>query len=299
MTEQLHFRIEGEFITNLARERFYQDHNLSGAIELVQSATVTDELNEVEHLMLALEVISGKKSIIGTYPGDDYGIKENNDIDRYFDDFIKEIDNIQKRLKDKEEELQQVYNKYSFVLSQLPDYKIKDINDEYHSEYGEYLFEIPREERRFNYLMNNYVGVSQHSAQEALDEFLARRKDTTEYKYADYGWLEPDGTYHEVEWGMHSQWARDYLDEHYPFKEYAHMYWKTDSNGERHHYVNGDCLVHCLGWVLLDNPMQGIATPKYDPIKGMTKAQKEFLFDYYIDRGMNDRASGLYKEDDI
>lgn len=201
MTEQLHFRIEGEFITNLARERFYQDHNLSGAIELVQSATVTDELNEVEHLMLALEVISGKKSIIGTYPGDDYGIKENNDIDRYFDDFIKEIDNIQKRLKDKEEELQQVYNKYSFVLSQLPDYQIKDINDEYHSEYGEYLFEIPREERRFNYLMNNYVGVSQHSAQEALDEFLARRKDTTEYKYADYGWLEPDGTYHEVEWG--------------------------------------------------------------------------------------------------
>lgn len=294
MPEVLHFKVEGEFVTNVARERFYQDHDLSGAIELVQSASATDQLSEVEHLMLALEIIAGKKSIVGTYPGDDYGVEENEDTDCYFDDFIKEIDNMQRRLEDKEKELQQVYSKYSFVLDQLPDYKLKNINDQYHSEYGEYLFE-----RSSKYTDSTLLAIDNYNKRNPLNEFLERTRDTKEHKYADYGWLQPDGTYHEVDWCGHAKWAQEYLEEHYPYREHHDLYWKVDAQGERHHYVNSDCLVYCLGWVLLDNPMQGIATPKYDPARGMTKAQKEFLFDYYIDRGMNDRASKIYKEDDV
>jgi hypothetical protein len=113
----------------------------------------------------------------------------------------------------------------------------------------------------------------------------------------DYGWLEPNGTYHPVEWGEHSSWAQNYCDEHYPFKEYADMYWKTDANGERHHYVNGDFLVYCLGWVLLDSPYQGVATPKYDPSRRLTNAQREFLYGYYIDRDMKERANKIWNED--
>lgn len=295
---RVQFKIEGEFITNLARERFYCDHNLSGAIDLVQSATVTDQLNEVEHLMLALEIIAGKKSIVGTYPGDDYGVQENEDKECYFQDFIKEIDNLQVKLTETEKQLNEVTNRYSFVLGELEDYRLRMLNDAYHDYYGEYLFELSSREKKFNNLMQKCTGVISDSSQRMLDEFIARKKDVVEHTYEDYGWLEPDGTYHEVEWAHHAEWAMEYAEEHYPFKEYAHMYWKEDAQGERHHYINGDFLVYVLGWVLLDSPGQGIATPKYDPAKGMTKAQKEFLFDYYIERGMNDRASALYNDEE-
>lgn len=300
MGETLHlsFSIEGEFITNLARERFYCDHNLSGAIDLVQSATVNDEMSEVEHLMLALEIIAGKKSIVGTYPGDDYGVEENEDKECYFQDFIKEIDNLQVKLSETEKQLNEVTNKYSFVLGELEDYRIRMLNDTYYDYYGEYLFKLSPEEKAYNNLMQRCTGAISDSAEKMLDEFISRKKDVVEHTYEDYGWLEPDGTYHEVEWGMHSQWAREYADEHYPFNEYAHMYWKEDAKGERHHYVCGDFLVYVLGWVLLDSPYQGIATPKYDLARGMTKAQKEFLFDYYIERNLNDRASALYKDEE-
>jgi hypothetical protein len=112
----------------------------------------------------------------------------------------------------------------------------------------------------------------------------------------DYGWLEPNGTYHPVEWGKHAEWAMNWLNEHYPYREHADVYWVT-INGKRKHVVAGDCLMYRFGWCLLDSPYQGVANPHYNSTKGLTKAQKEFLYDYYIQRNMHDRASAVYKDD--
>lgn len=38
------------------------------------------------------------------------------------------------------------------------------------------------------------------------------------------------------------------------------------------------------GWVLLHNPSRGIAFPTKNPVKEYTKAQREFLYDYYMER---------------
>lgn len=284
--EKLSFRISGEFITNTAREAFYQNHNLKHAIELVKSATMCD-LSEGEHLQLCLDIISGKKSIIGTYPGDDYNVIENEET---------KCTPILDILLDREEKFtaaetnyNELLQKYLFVLDKLPEYKLREINDDYNSEYGELLFDIPQ---------SKIAVYSSDISEETFDpvtDFINHSKTATN---DDYGWLEPDGTYHPVPWGEHSKWAMDYANEHYPFKDNASMYWKTDANGQRHHYVNGDFLVYVLGWVLLDNPYQGTATPKYDHQRGLSKKQKEFLFDYYIERNMHDRASALYKNDD-
>lgn len=284
--EKLSFRISGEFITNTAREAFYQNHNLKRAIELVKSATMCD-LSEGEHLQLCLDIISGKKSIVGTYPGDDYDVIENEE---------PKCTPILDVLLDREEKFtaaetnyNELLQKYLFVLDKLPEYKLREINDDYNSEYGELLFDIPQ---------SKIAVYSSDISEETFDpvtDFINHSKTATN---DDYGWLEPDGTYHPVPWGEHSKWAMDYANEHYPFKDNASMYWKTDANGQRHHYVNGDFLVYVLGWVLLDNPYQGTATPKYDHQRGLSKKQKEFLFDYYIERNMHDRASALYKDDD-
>lgn len=284
--KKLSFSISGEFITNAAREAFYQNHNLKRAIELVKSATMCD-LSEGEHLQLCLDIISGKKSIVGTYPGDDYDVIENEE---------PKCTPILDVLLDREEKFtaaetnyNELLQKYLFVLDKLPEYKLREINDDYNSEYGELLFDIPQ---------SKIAVYSSDISEETFDpvtDFINHSKTATN---DDYGWLEPDGTYHPVPWGEHSKWAMDYANEHYPFKDNTSMYWKTDANGQRHHYVNGDFLVYALGWVLLDNPHQGTATPKYDHQRGLSKKQKEFLFDYYIARNMHDRASALYKDDD-
>jgi hypothetical protein len=60
-------------------------------------------------------------------------------------------------------------------------------------------------------------------------------------------------------------------------------------------YEAGDVLTK-EGWVLLNNPSQGIAIATKDSSKDYTKAQKEFLFDYYIERNCEKEANDIWKE---
>ena len=52
MAQLLHFSVEGEYITNRARELFYQEHKLDKAINIIKGATTNDSLSETEHLCL-------------------------------------------------------------------------------------------------------------------------------------------------------------------------------------------------------------------------------------------------------
>ena len=52
------------------------------------------------------------------------------------------------------------------------------------------------------------------------------------------------------------------------------------------------------GWVLLHNPQQGIAIPTRDITREYTKAQKEFLYDYYMERDCKKEANAIWKESD-
>lgn len=280
MQESLHFSIDGKFITDLARSKFYETHQLASAIKLLWNCTINDDMTDTEHLALCLEIISGAKSIVGTYPGDDYDIIDTPESNLTMNDFIAEIDAMQTTIDKQTSDYEDLLNKYLFICDQLSDSKLKEIDWKYKIEYGKHLFDTSENPPTDNNdLVNDYIS------------HMKNNKDD------DYGWLEPDGTYHPVPWGEHSQWAMDYANEHYPFKDNAKMYWVTDANGQRHHYVCGDFLVYVLGWVLLDNPYQGIATPKYDESRRLTKQQKEFLYDYYIDRNLHDRANKIYQDD--
>ena len=52
--------------------------------------------------------------------------------------------------------------------------------------------------------------------QARLDSFITRMMDEKEHTTGDFGWLEPNGTFHEVEWGEHQDWANKYVEENYP-----------------------------------------------------------------------------------
>lgn len=294
MTQSLHFSISGEFVTNAAREVFYTKHDLNAAIDIIQSATMTDQLTEDEHTLLCLDIIAGKKNIVGIYPGDDYGI-ENVDPDNKINAITVIADELKAVYDEKiklSHELRNMMQKFLFVCNNLDEYKLKRLNQEYKNEYDKLMFEnlgIP------NYSNTTLMAINEYNkSTPAIDSYIEHAKN---YRDDDYGWLEPNGTYHAVEWGEHSSWAREYIEEHYPYRTHADMYWKTDTNGQKCHYVNGDFLVYCLHWVLLDSPYQGVATPKFDASFGMTKAQKEFLYDYYIERNMHDKANEIWKDE--
>ena len=80
MAEYLTFKVSGEFITNIAREKFYIDHDLKGALEILESSLCTDQLKPNEIKMLALQIINGDARIKGTYPEPDYGIEFADDM---------------------------------------------------------------------------------------------------------------------------------------------------------------------------------------------------------------------------
>ena len=96
--------------------------------------------------------------------------------------------------------------------------------------------------------------------------------DETEHKTADYGWLEPDGTFHNVKWGDHEGWANNYLQKNLSVEEYRHVIF-----GGKDVMSAGDYLT-TKGWVLLHNPSMGIAFPTRDSTKRYTKPQKDFLY---------------------
>lgn len=99
---------------------------------------------------------------------------------------------------------------------------------------------------------------------------------------------------HGVEWGEHQEWAQNYMNEKFP---------EEAMNGDIDLQTKcnvgligaGDWLVE-RGWVLLHNPSRGIAFPTKNPVKEYTKAQKEFLYSYYIERDCRKEANAIWQE---
>lgn len=296
---KMYFSVEGEFITNIAREKLFMQKDLASAIRILRLALISDELSSDEQLMLCLKILHGAAAIKGNSNTEDYGIEIRDDIETRPTDLssiaalISDMADENERLK-KENYEEQL--KFSFLASRLKNYEISLANADYYNETGKPLFSdiaIPAWAKKENKLPD---------ISDMLDDFLAQRNreneliDNGKEPVCDYGWLEPDGTWHPVEWGEHFKWANDWLNENMPFKDHADIYWHVDMTGKRHHIVGGDVLIYSLGWILLDNPYQGLAKMRKDPMREMTKAQKEFLFDYYIERGRNEEANALYED---
>ena len=99
----------------------------------------------------------------------------------------------------------------------------------------------------------------------------------------DYGWLEPNGTFHKVPWGNHQDFALETIKRRNWFGDF--IAYKGDSFA-----CFGDFLSAARGWVLLHNPSGGVAIVTRDNSKRLTRAQSDFLYGYYADRERLDLA---------
>lgn len=109
-------------------------------------------------------------------------------------------------------------------------------------------------------------------------------------KETEYGWLEPSGKFHPVEFAKHQTWAAKYLLElvregKIPFEE---------ARVSKEQNV-GDLLVK-RGWVLVHNPSQRNITITRDLSKRLTKAQADYLYDFFRKYGKEKEANELYDE---
>lgn len=307
MSEKVHFTIEGEFITNMAREKFYIQKDLAGALALLRSALVSDEITPDEQLMICLQVLNGDARIKGNSGTDDYGVECRDDIDEnptQLSSIASVISGIDAEMKALKAENRELMVKLAFLAHRLGPLSLESANADYYNETGEPMFaemEIPA----WRKIENQYVECSEEGAAGGmLESFLAQKARELEAVESggeapeDYGWLDPQGNFYPVEWGMHAQWANDWLEEHHMlYRDRPDIYVKKNADSSIEHVLSsGDVLVYSLGWVLLDNPWQGIARATSDPSRELTKAQKEFLYGYYVERGRMEEANALYQD---
>ena len=276
-TTTLTMSVQGEFINRLALERCHDEYDICWAVDLLMSCLQTDQISEGDRLMLAIRILNGEAEIRGTYPGDDYGLVELETKNPKYD-LRATLTGMADKIKAQEDEIKQLNQKLTCCGEQLGETGMRRANRAWTGEWGE-------DGKIFKDISDSVLPPVQNKM---VDEFLDRmsRDDADE----DYGWLEPSGTFHPVKWSEHEEWAHEQVTLKGWYEE-----WVLYGDASLHSF--GDFLVYRRGWVLLHNPVQGLARPTMDNTRRLTKAQREFLFDYYTKRDHPDLAK-VYLEDE-
>lgn len=272
-TRVVRFNIQGEYITQLAKDWFFYDNReYDKVMELLFSCMEGTEQSEKEIQRLAEDILLGRAALVGNTADETYHLEvyEPNEQLEQSDELnvFKKMTNLSKELKDTKKELQKIQEWYCVAMEYVSEYKRNEVL------------------RQTGQPVESRFGISM------LDSFMERMMDEEEHTTEDYGWLEPNGTFHEVEWGQHQEWATDYVKENF-LEEYEEI--SMQSNTGTGLIGEGDWLVE-RGWVLLHSPSQGIAQPTRNPIKRYTKAQQDFLYDYYQERNREEEANKVYEE---
>lgn len=282
----LSFSIDGPSMTHIAREFCYQEQNLPKAFELLWELTNADELSEGDHLKMVVDILNGKANIVGVYPNGDYGVEEANESVKGLKALWEEL---VEQKKQQEQQIQELTLQRNWLLSCMQeDYPYS--LEKYLSLYNE-DFESPmltkQEATELGISFTGTAYVDDEPVSGLLSEFLERQTSDHDSN-TDYGWLEPNGTFHAVPWGEHYAWASDYILEHFI----------EDDLLDENMFVDPGDYLRKRGWVLLHNPAQGIARTSIHPTKRYTKAQQDFLYGYYIDRNHPELANEIMQAND-
>lgn len=264
---EVSFDINGEFITHMAKEWFFiENRGYDKVMELLFSCMEGTEQSEKEIRRLAEDILLGRAALAGSTRDNSYHMEiykpdEQPDHPDKFNVF-KKMTSLNSKLNDAEKELQKMQEWYAVAMEHVPEYRKNDV------------------------LMETNQPIEDRYGNSLLSGFMERMADEEEHATEDYGWLEPDGTFHEVEWAKHQEWASDYMKEHMSEED-----WMNDTTE-----MAGDYLTE-RGWILLHSPSQGIAQITRSPIKCYTKAQQEFLYDYYMERGKEKEANAIFTDE--
>lgn len=296
----LTFGITGEFITKIAREWFFvEDKPYSVVEELLLSCMCGTDTPEGELKLMAQDVLIGKAEFRGNSSDGTFCYAKLNAPAsvNIFDEYCNvRLEN--KRIKKENDDLVRNYNAMLSALrlwqEDSPEDAVYEIEDD--SDLKDMILRLMAKygEVELRYGPGGYkevifspdtepVEIPPASTGDSLvDSFMEQQHIEAKHK-DNYGWLEPDGTFHPVEWCEHQEWATRTLRERGWWDDYRHW--------DHFRELPGDYLTELKGWVLLHNPGRGIAYVSRNEHKRLTKAQKEFLFDYFYKRGRKEDAA--------
>lgn len=248
------FSVTGEFVTRTAREWLWLEGKPWSVVEelLLSCMCGTDKSRE-ELVELATKVVIGRAKFIGNTGDGSYAMVEDDQdlIGKYIGQWNKKVSEMKKDLREMED-------KYCSLTSYLIDsgkgYLIQDAGID--DDDGE-----------------------DPSAYDMVNSFIKQKSIEREGHKDNYGWLEPDGTFHPVEFAEHNGFALEVIKSRGWGKEFS----ISDVGGI---YACGDFLTEKKGWALIHNPGMGVAFVTSSDTKPLTKAQREFLYGYYSDRGL-------------
>lgn len=279
----MHFSVQGELITRLARERVFYENppHIRYAIELLMSCLESDQMSEGDRLLLAVKILNGEARIVGTYPEDDYGVEMLEKPEGKFN-LMERIESMAQEVEDLKAERRELSDKLACVAEELElsDWKMRAINRTWRTDYGgeSDIFDVgPYDDGGDDPLLSvlKKFSGSEDGEDDPVSDFIERMSSDTE---DDYGWLAPDGTFYPVEFASHQSWAWRKLKELGAIEKHE---LNTGSYGDK--------LVE-MGWALLHNPGMGTAFVTSSDSKPLTKKQKDFLFDYYTKRNKPRKA---------
>ena len=123
-----------------------------------------------------------------------------------------------------------------------------------------------------------FKGSQQTSTEEMFTQVANEREE--------YGWLEPNGSFHVVPWGEHQDFALSIIKSRNWFLDFLDFKGNTSA-------CFGDFLTSDKGWVLIHSPGRQTTFVTRDENKRLTRAQSEFLYGYFADRGLLELANNF------
>lgn len=204
---------------------------------MIKGSTENDVMTEREHDHLILDILRGRFKIVGTYPEATYDIEEDDSSADYIRDAIQTV---QEQKLQVEQDIETLSNQYAWMIQHLTEeypYILRKMCKGFTSETGDNLISK-------KYLQEIEIPTMDTELPPILQDYLETQKRNDD---EEYGWLEPNGTFHPISWGEHAKWAATYLAKHYPVTKYPKLYWHDFPKQGRKHIVNGNVLVYKLG----------------------------------------------------
>lgn len=257
-TMRMYFSLTGEWLTRFIRNSvMYEKRDYEWAKQTLQEILLPNGLDEKQIVKITQDVILGRGRFIGNTGDNTFAY---DDTEELTDDFFSRFCRIKQELREEKEYCAQVNAAWLELC-------------------GYMTGEIGRDELR--HTMN-----AQFRMDQSLKEYLERATDEGKAESEPYGFIDTNGEFHRVGWGEHGEWAETYI---------IASGLSDDFDDSPYSYPT-DYLIHEKGWLLLHSPSNG--KPKLTAgVKPMTKAQREALYDYYINAGREEEANAIYRED--
>lgn len=271
MGEKLSFSITGKFITEHARKMYYEEGwGYQQTVQYLMLALEGLDVDDNQKLKYAQDVILGRAEFVGDMAKGKFGLQTN---DKISEDVFKYV-----------EQMRESFRRLRVSLTKYEDLKttLKTWRDYGKESAEETLFELCDEDAELvDSLLNPKSEfdvdeiVEEDEVSEEVSSFL--KQSEIELNFGEcYGWLEPNGDFHEVAWSEHEKFAEGYvLNARWAIANFKSF---------------GDILLN-HGWVLLHNPMKGVAFVTHNDRLHLSTNQIDFLRNYYEQRGLMEEAS--------